>query len=434
MLRKLARAFLVVALALVATARAQTKLPQEDLQKLLESTDEIAKTVGLLRALPIKRKIPRGVMSKEEITKRLVLRMEQDYAPGELAGEERTLKRLGLLGADVDYKKLVLALLTEQIAGFYDPQVKELYIADWIDAPAQRMVMAHEIDHALQDQSFDLQRFMKPVRDNGDEQLARQALAEGDGVALMIEFMLRDMGQKIDPWADDKVLKLIDNMAAMSAGAEFDRAPLFLKATLLFPYEAGLRFIADTRRTHPWADVDNMYRRPPISTEQVIHPEKYRAGEKPVVVKPPALATLKGWKRVYANVVGELLFSVFLRQHGADQPRAERAAAGWGGDRLELWAPPKDDGKSVTALLALDLSVWDAEMDAIEAFDALADVLPSLAGAQKLDEKTELYAAATDASGKTDFVERAGAKVALVIGVPKDIAAKVRAELWGKWK
>ncbi len=416
----------LLALALLA-GTADAKPTPDELAALIDQTDAIAKVVSSLRGLPVKKKIPRGVMSQAEIEKRLIARLDQDYGPGELAAEEKTLKRLRLLPADLDYKKEILALLTEQIAGFYDPSVKQLYIADWIETGMQRMVMAHEIDHALQDQSFDLDRFTKPDRDNGDAQLARQALVEGDGVALMIEFMMRELGQKNDPWADDTIVNAMAAATGLTGAAEFDKAPLFLKETLLFPYKEGLRLIADERRLHPWSEVDAMFARPPASTEQVMHPEKYRASERPVPVKHAALPALKGWSSIYVNVLGELMFGVLLRQHGVDEAVARRAAAGWGGDRLVVY----EQGDARTAV---DLSAWDAEADAVEAAAALIDALPSLAGGDGYLEKGPQYAAAAGPGGEVSFVERKGGKVLLVVGAKGELAPRLRTEVWARWR
>jgi hypothetical protein len=289
------------------------------------------------------------------------------------------------------------------------------------------MVMAHEIDHALQDQSFDLDKYMKPVKDDNDQQLAHTAVAEGDGVALMVEFMLKESGQKVQPWADDRMVNMFGNLASMSAGGEFDKAPLFMREVLVFPYTYGLKLVAQSRKTHPWSDVDAMYRNPPMSTEQVMHPEKYRAGEKPVPVKIPALAPFKGWKKVYGNTVGELMWGVLLREHGVEKERAEKAAAGWGGDHVEVYV---NGGETVGVVL----SVWDAEMDAVEMQTALEDAVVHMAGAAKADEKTDEYASVSDASGHVWWAERKGSAVVLVVGAAKDVAAKLRTEIWSKWK
>jgi hypothetical protein len=400
---------LVVSLGVPALAQAPAQTPppaaaepldRGALDKLLASTDEIARVVSEVRRLPVKRKIARGVMGKPQILERLVARIDEDYAPADIAAEEKALKLLGLLPEELDYRETVLALLTEQVAGFYDPQVRELYIADWISPSMQRMVMAHEIGHALQDQSFDLLRFTKPNRENGDEQLARQALVEGDGVALMIEFMFREMGMKADPWADDTIVNTVGASTGLSGGDLFGKAPLVLRETLLFPYRDGLRFVAQARRTRPWSDVDAMYARPPVSTEQVLHPQKYRDREKPIALRTPPPPSLKPWKRVYANVVGELGLSLLLREHGVAEDAAARAAAGWGGDRVFVYE------RGGEALL-VDFSTWDSEMDAIEAAEALARALPA---AQ---------------------VERRGKAVLLVIGAGPP---KLRAEIWARWK
>lgn len=395
----------------------------------MAETDVIARTVSQIRGLPIKKRIDRDVLSQDEIRKRLVERLAKDYGPAELASEEVALKRLGLLPESMDYQKEMLDLLTEQIAGFYDPSVKELYIADWIEPQMQRMVMAHEIDHALQDQRFDLDRFVKVDRENGDALSARQALVEGDGVALMIEFMMREIGQKVDPWADDTMVNAMAAATGLAGTPEFEKAPLILKETLLFPYRDGLRLVASSRRTHPWSDVDAMFARPPASTEQVIHPEKYRANERPIVVKNQPLTAMKVGKPRYVNVLGEILFRVLLQQHGVARERAERAAAGWGGDRLVVYDAP-------TGAMAIDLSVWDAEADALEASDALVEALPSLAGAapEGYTEKGPIYASATGKDGTVSIVERKGTKVLLLVGAPAELAEKIRADVWARWK
>ena len=398
-------------------------------KQLANEIDDLAKQVSKRRGLPLKKPIARGVMSRDQIEKRILQRLTEDYAEADVAGEERGMKRLGLFPAELDYKEAVIKLLREQIAGFYDPKQKELYIADWIADDLQKIVLVHEIDHALQDQNFDLVKFISPNKENGDEQLARQALVEGDGVALMIEWML-PAGS--DPWADDKMVGMLGTMSALSGGAEFDKAPLLLKESLIFPYEKGLRFVATSRKTRPWSDIDAMFAAPPISTEQILHPEKYRAKEKPIPVKPAAIPSLKGWKRVWSNVLGEMTFSVLFRQHGVEQARAERAAEGWGGDRVQLYAPAGDDGKGVAQMVLIEQAVWDAEADAVEAYDALVASLGKLADKEASKEPT--YAEWIGPGALTSFVERKGDRVVFVIGAPPILAQKIRSEAWAGWK
>jgi hypothetical protein len=404
---------------LAAPAAAQTKLAGE--------VDALAKQVSKIRGLPIKRPIARGVLSRDEIEKRILERVAEDYSDADVAGEERTMKRLGLFPADQSYKETVVKLLREQVAGFYDPHRKELYIADWIGDDMQKIVLVHEIDHALQDQNFDLVKFTQPKKDNADEGLARQALVEGDGVAVMFEYMVPGA----DPWADDRVANAMGLLSGMSAGEEFDKAPLVLKESLLFSYDKGLRFIAAARKTRPWSDIDAMYANPPVSTEQILHPEKYRAKEKPVVIKGDKIPALAGWKRVWSNVLGELVLGMYLREHGVDKARALRAAEGWGGDRVAAYAPA-DDGKGVGALVVVERSAWDAEADAVEWFDALVEATGK--GADKVADKQPTYVEWAWPGGQTSFVERKKDRVVLAIGAPPALAQKLRADVWAGWK
>src|SRR6266508_1108850 len=226
-----------------------------DQKKLLAEADTIARRVAELRGLEIMRPIRRGVMSKEQITERLLARVKQDYKPGEIAGEELALKRLGLLAPDADYLRIVIDVLTEQIAGFYDPAERQLFIADWISV-GNEMIMAHEIDHALQDQHFHLRRWIAADRKNADATLARQALVEGDGVAVMLEFT----SPHAVPWEQDNLVDSVSSMMVMGMTMLGD-VPLVIKEELLFPYVAGLRFVAEVRKTRPWSAVDEIFRK-----------------------------------------------------------------------------------------------------------------------------------------------------------------------------
>ena len=344
------------------------KLPDRaGLEKLLLETDAIAATVSSVRGLALKKALTRGIMSRPEIEARVKLRLEEEYKPNEMASEERALKRLGMLPADLSYKDAVLGLLKDQIAGFYDPKAKQLYLADWIDASYQRMVMAHEIAHVLQDQHFDLQKYAPTNKQNADEQLARQAVVEGDGIAVMIEVMAREAGNAGDPWASpDQARALVKMMEAGDDGA-LSTAPLLLKESLVFPYAAGLRLVAELRRTLPWARLNELYKRPPRSTEQVIHPEKWVRPEAPVPVL--ALKPLPQTRQLYSNIMGELLTSVFFRQHGVTETRARAAAAGWGGDRIQVFAPAGLGEPALDDLVVVWRSTWDTEADAVEALE-----------------------------------------------------------------
>src|SRR5207249_4000721 len=134
------------------------------------------------------------------------------------------------------------------------------------------------------------------------------------------------------------------------------KAPRFLRDTLTFPYFAGLKLVVALRKKGPWSTVDAAFRAPPESTEQVLHPEKFLAHEHPVVVTPSAIAALAPAKEVRRDVLGEFEWKLLLASRISDA-EAERAAAGWGGDRLVAYA----DGDG--PLSVIDLSTWDSDED-----------------------------------------------------------------------
>jgi len=447
-MRTWTRLALVAAAGAVAAAgvlaSAQPADSADSQQDRLAKADAIAARVSQTRGLSITRKIDRGVMSKAEIRARLLSRIDQEYKPEELAAEELAMKRMGMLPPDADYKKLVIDLLSDQIAGFYDPWERRLFIANWNTTGVAMMddaVMAHEIDHALQDQHFNLRKFMTADAKNADATTARQALVEGDGMALMVEYLGTQSAPPAEAakiagllWASDAVVQNMKQLAAANMGG-LAQAPLVLREGLVFPYTGGLEFVAHLRKTQPWSAVDAAFRKPPLATEQIMHPAKYDAYERPDQVTASTPAALRGWKLAYQNVSGELGVLMFLRQHGvASQPadgsgRADLAAAGWGGDRLAVFTPP-GGGKAADAV-GVFYTVWDHEADAIEFFAAAADAVPVLAGTKAtLREPTYLEHAAGD---KLYTVERKGDAVVLLVGAPADKAADLRAQVWA-WK
>ncbi len=405
---------------------------------LLAAADDITHQVAGLRGLQPKRPIERGVLSRDEIGARLRERIAKEYTPDEIRVEARVLKRLGLLPPDADYQQLLLDLLMEQVAGFYDPFARKLYIADWLGLELQRPALAHEIEHALQDQHFDLKAFATPIKDDGDRQLARSALVEGDGTAAMLEFFAQSLGMdvgRIATLGDSLGKQLAAGMVSQSP--VFTRAPRFLRETLLFPYFAGLNFVLALRKGQPWTKVDEAFRAPPDSTEQVLHPEKYFVRDRPAMVKTAPIAALAGArKELRRDVLGELELRVLLESRLPDGT-AERAAEGWGGDRLVAYGEPEGD-KPVTVI---DLSGWDTEEDAKEMAAALRQFMARATGRDKGRNKDEDAAREPKAGGaeyasggEAWFVERRGREVLAIFGAPPELRAAITDEVWAKWK
>jgi hypothetical protein len=364
---------------------------------LLAQADAIAATLATSRGLAPTTPIKKGVYNREQLRQTLLTKIAQEMSDADIAHEGALYKRLGLLPDQADYKQLLLDLLTEQIAGFYDPDAQELYIMEGMPRDLQRATIAHEIFHAIQDQHFDLKSLQKPFPTTymADFQLARSALIEGDATVAMIDFGMYASGELpkdgatsfIDmPLMAPMIAQLsFDNLTAIdslvspspSQPNQFDRAPLFLRESFIFPYIAGMRFIIAARTRRTWVEVDAIYKDAPVSTEQILHPERYFTRDLPVVLTlDPAPALQPGYTKILDNALGEFHLYLFLKEH-LRRPHPQntgklvspaRAAEGWDGDRVLLY------DHAVLPRLLIHTSAWDAPQEAIDYLDALDEI------------------------------------------------------------
>jgi len=410
----------------------------------MELATETAETMAQLRGLSVEREVRRGVMGRDAIVARMREIMARQYPPGESTLEGELSKRLGLFPDDLDYERTTVALLEEQIAGFYDHYEQTLYIADWLPLSAQPVTMAHEITHALQDQHFHIGRYMLHVRGRGDAQLAAMAVMEGDATAAMLDFLLRPTGRRARDQPD------IESMiASQLQGADQQRlreAPRALREQLLFPYLSGLTMCLRAMRAGDgYSQVDALLAHPPDSTEQVLHADKLSAREAPVAVAvrvPPALAG--EYEVGYHDVMGELGSRLYF-YNGVTDERAHAAAQGWGGDHAVLLVPrgamtrTGDAGVTLAAdTFARDVMLWTVVMDpvagargaaadreAVEFAEAAAAVLGRRHGARPAATVAGAQAARDVGDGRVSLVARSGRRVLVAERLPRAAAAAV---------
>ncbi len=419
----------VLVISLVAAhARADAPDRAHTLAALLSRVDALAREVSHLRGLPLRKTIPNEVVDRAELRARLDAQATDHKTAAETAAEGLALARWGMIPLDTDYTHAVLDLLTDQIAGYYDPDTKKLTISQSAgdDATWAELVLAHELDHGLQDQAFDLHKFEDVPEGEGDAELARHALVEGDGIAVMIELMYA-RAHRPPPWGDPTVAAELDQAMAAPTGDSLDRAPLAMRETMLFPYRAGFAFVAALRRRQPWSAVDAAFARPPRSTEQILHVAKYLADEKPIAIAASAPAALPGYAIASTTTWGELGFGVFLESHGVGQLVAHEAAAGWGGDRVIVLAKP--DQHAPERAVGLARVEWDSEVDAVEAEEAAVRALDdAVVGAPIEHAPGRTRWLALD--GTCAWVERRGGGLVMAIGVPLWAAGPLADEVW----
>lgn len=324
----------------------------------------IERQVEALRGLTAKVPVDPVLLDEPTIAAAVRADFDRDTPAALLASTERAQRALGLIPPDASLRDLELELLTQQVIGFYDPRTKRMSVKSTTGALGvlEQITFAHEFDHALQDQHFDLTRLGTSVADQGDRSLARLSVAEGDATLLMTD------------WASTALtpLQLLQYLQQSNAGdqqAELDKLPESLRAQLFFPYTSGLAFVQRAYAQGGWPAVDAIYAHPPDSTEQILHPEKYAAGERPMTVSVPADLAKRlggGWKVELQDTFGEFGLQTWLKAAGGlDAQAAADAAAGWGGDRVVL----ASHGDAFA--IAIETS-WDTAADA-QAFAAAAE-------------------------------------------------------------
>ncbi|MBL8683308.1 MAG: hypothetical protein JNK05_29340 [Myxococcales bacterium] len=323
---------------------------------LLALADEITERMVAVRQLPRRTAISSGLLSREQIIARLRARVAEEYRGDELQREGLLYRTVGLWNDPRDYAETSFALLEEQVAGFYDPTRKQLYVAGWLSPFSQGPTLAHEITHALQDQSFDIARFTRHEQGAGDRQLAAMTVVEGDATLATVAF---SSGQRALLADTRRVQASLDS--GVGGGEQIASAPLVLRETLVFPYREGLRLCASAYQSGGWRAVDALLREPPQSTEQLLHSEKLAAREAPEVVSvalPPSLATTH--EAAYHETFGELGVRLWLQTYLPPETSAD-AAAGWGGDSALLLVPR---GTTTVTGRTPAASLWVITMDA----------------------------------------------------------------------
>lgn len=299
------------------------------------AADEVLARMSEITGLKLRTPLKKTLRSREEIRAYVIREMNEDKEPAERYASSRSAEAFGLLPKGFDFDTFMVDLLTEQIAGLYDPKAHEFYIADWIPLADQRMVMAHELTHALEDQHFQIEAWTKAARPNDDAELAREAVLEGSAMASMIDYLLGDTGRSLKDLPDIDPSMLVGDMGSTPG---LQKAPPFLKDALVFPYFAGLTFSADFLKSGGWSSLPAVFANPPVSTQQIMHPALYHSGKIPAQIKLPDVDKLLGpeWTKLEENVMGEFGWKEVFKQFLGDD-RAKILAAGWEGDRYAVF-------------------------------------------------------------------------------------------------
>ncbi len=331
------------------------------LEQVAARLEEVARGVERVRELEFGR-LPRvRLVSIGEATRDSLAELDRYVPRRRQRSEERVLAMLGLLPPGVRLREVLGKALTEEVAGYYVPRTKTMALVRGagLGGLLAEVTLAHELTHALDDQRFDIE----PHGTSGslsDRAVADAALREGSATLAMVEYvaLTQGAGQELPPELRRRLLEELDQLALPASGG----LPRYVREALVFSYAAGAIFVSRLQSRGGWAAVDRAFGKDaPVSSEQIMHPRKYEAGERPLRVALSGVreALPAGARVVARGDLGEFDTQQFLRDANGRR-RSEEAAAGWGGSRLELWRLP--DGGDVLVMAW----AWDTARDARE--------------------------------------------------------------------
>ena len=310
--------------------------------------DGILEEVSQLRNLKVLRTVPAVSHSRDQILGYVGKRINEEYPGQALELEAALLKHLGLIPQQLDYRGTLKDFVTAQVAGYFDPFKDRFVLASWLGSLMQRPIIAHELTHALQHQHFGLKSALKRIPENDDATIARSAVIEGDATITMVVHLMQRLDIPELKTAVDSMASQIANGPTLTAR----HVPHYMRQGLTFPYVGGLKLLMIALEKSGFSGVDALHRSPPVSTEQLLHPERYPADQPIAVDFTLSKTALKGYKVALRNRLGEMGMRFLVSPTGKREAEANELANGWGGDRYAFLT--KGKSSAFVAAVATD--------------------------------------------------------------------------------
>ena len=400
---------------------ASPQQPPASNAEFLQAADEVLGEMSQILGLPVKHSLKKSLRSKQEVRDFLIRAEKEDKNDQERYADQKSLEAFGLIPKDFPLDSFMLDVLTDQIAGLYDPKAKEFYIADWIPADEQKEVMAHELTHALEDQSFDIEKWLKADKKNDDASLARSAVSEGSALAAMMDYSLHGTSMSIRSLPDVTILIRAGAIENMDKDPLLSKAPMVIRDSLLFPYLAGTTFSQQFLKAHNgWTDLKLVFENPPVSTQQIMHPDLYLHDVKPASVTLPDWKKIVpgDWKVLDDNVMGEFGLQEILKQFIGEQ-RASMISPVWAGDHYTVFEDAKTKQNPIIFKLVLD-----SPADAARLFGQYSEALEL-----KYTKRTDLFRRPNYFQFQADtggiFLRCVDASCLVVEGVSRELYDKI---------
>ena len=353
------------------------------------------------------------ILDETDFTARVLSTFEEDLDEEEIAGDQAIFELLGMLDGSTDLYQLIIDLAAEQALGFYDLDEGELVVPVSVDGitPLQEMTIAHELVHSLSDQHFDFNDVLEERIDSGtgDDASSILGLVEGDATYQQFLFL-----ETMDPSsAAEAVLESLSYDTSV-----LDSSPLWIQRDLAFPYEHGLVFTGFLVQEGGLKAVDETYLDLPVSTEQILHPEKYLRSEGPSDLSTLSV-DLEGWELFDEATFGEWGIRLLLMDSLLPGEMTQ-AAAGWGNDRYSAFLRGADSAIA-----------WVYEGETVEDAEDLANgLIAHIRGTMDAGDSVESGGGLLFSTGQTYvFIDRVEEKIYFVASTDHDAGASLREQL-----
>ncbi len=431
-------------------------------QSMEKLSEAIEPQVVTLRELPFLQEVEKTFQSPDELRRVLRNEIDRTYPGDTLRVLEKRLLKFGFVVSPIDLDKLIMQLLSQQIAGYYDPRKKKMVLIEsTADSGGQRtllpleffsellvqsiglsldkILLSHELTHVLQDQHFNLMSLPFEDIDQEDLTTAVRSLIEGDATLVMIDYMLRQQQQGLD------ATQVPDISASMHSWANnplfrgfgmFQTVPRYIIDNLLFTYLYGFDFVLQIKKRGGWDGVNRAYKDFPVSTEQILHPEKYlEERDNPTTITLPGFSeNFSQWQELERNTLGEFNIRILIDGFLSAED-ARIAAEGWDGDRFVFYEEPESD-----QTLVIWYTTWDTEQDAREFFQRYLRVFekryltlsPPASQSEKPTPSPTIPHDQTTWEIETHkvFMEIRGNDVLILDGIPKSLRQEALQIFW----
>ena len=367
---------------------------------VFSQVDEMVRTLSEITGWQVKRTVPSEMLGQDKFRKMVESGVKKSESNKEIRAEEITLKMFGLVPQDFNLAKSEVDLVSEQAAAFYDYNKKRLFVLDSTQPGAeQKVALVHELGHALADQHHPLGKYLRKGNPDDDAATAREAVMEGQATWLTWAYVSKTSGGKAE--VPPKMLEEVTKAASETSPdfPVFSNSPLYLRESLVFPYNQGMRFQDAIFHKLGKEAFDRVFDRAPESTQQIMHPDDYIAGQKPSTPDPPRLESLLGkpagkFRTLTDGPVGEFDTQILLRQYISENDGIA-AAAHWKGGWFRLY-----EHKELKYPVLSYAADWDSSESAREYFRLYQRVLRGKWKKMEISEKTEDQVKGTGDSGR----------------------------------